>query len=105
MGLVKLSAGRVLLDGRDLSGWPANLTARAGIALVPEGRRIFKKMTVEENLQVGGVVRAAAEVRAQLADVYALFPMLGERRTQIGGTLSGGEQQMLAIGRALMARP
>jgi branched-chain amino acid transport system ATP-binding protein len=105
MGLVKPSAGRIRLDGVDLAGQAAHLTARAGIALVPEGRRIFKKMTVEENLQVGGVVRTAAEVRAQLADVYALFPTLGERRTQIGGTLSGGEQQMLAIGRALMARP
>jgi branched-chain amino acid transport system ATP-binding protein len=79
--------------------------ARAGIALVPEGRKIFKKMTVEENLQVGGVVRTGAEVREQLADIYALFPRLAERRRQVGGTLSGGEQQMLAIGRALMSRP
>jgi len=105
MGLVKPSAGRILLDGRDLSGQAAHLAARAGIALVPEGRKIFKKMTVEENLQVGGVVRSSAEVREQLADVYALFPRLGERRRQIGGTLSGGEQQMLAIARALMGRP
>ena len=105
MGLVKPSAGRILLDGRDLSGQAAHLAARAGIALVPEGRKIFKKMTVEENLQVGGVVRSGAEVREQLADVYALFPRLGERRRQVGGTLSGGEQQMLAIGRALMSRP
>jgi branched-chain amino acid transport system ATP-binding protein len=105
MGLVKPSAGRILLDGRDLSGRPAHLAARAGIALVPEGRRIFKKMTVEENLQVGGVVRTAAEVREQLADIYGLFPRLAERRRQVGGTLSGGEQQMLAIGRALMSRP
>ena len=105
MGLVKPSAGRILLDGRDLTGQAAHLAARAGIALVPEGRKIFKKMTVEENLQVGGVVRSSAEVREQLADVYTLFPRLGERRRQIGGTLSGGEQQMLAIGRALMSRP
>ena len=105
MGLVKPSAGRILLDGRDLTGQAAHLAARAGIALVPEGRKIFKKMTVEENLQVGGVVRSGAEVREQLADVYALFPRLGERRGQVGGTLSGGEQQMLAIGRALMSRP
>ena len=105
MGLVKPSAGRILLDGRDLSGQAAHLAARAGIALVPEGRKIFKKMTVEENLLVGGVVRSGAEVREQLADVYALFPRLGERRRQFGGTLSGGEQQMLAIGRALMSRP
>src|SRR5882757_5864873 len=105
MGLVKPTAGRVLLDGRDLSGQAAHMAARAGIALVPEGRRIFKKMTVEENLQVGGVVRGGAETRGRLADIYALFPVLGERRRQVGGTLSGGEQQMLAIGRALMSRP
>jgi branched-chain amino acid transport system ATP-binding protein len=105
MGLVKPSAGRILLDGRDLTGQPAHLAARAGIALVPEGRRVFKKMTVEENLLVGGVVRTAAEVREALADVYGLFPRLSERRRQVGGTLSGGEQQMLAIGRALMSRP
>src|SRR5260370_11545621 len=105
MGLVKPSAGRILLDGRDLSGQAAHLAARAGIALVPEGRKIFKKMTVEENLQVGGVVRTGAEVREQLADVYALFPRLGERRRQGGGTLSGREEQVVASGRALMARP
>jgi branched-chain amino acid transport system ATP-binding protein len=105
MGLVKPAAGRILLDGRDLSGQAAHMAARAGIALVPEGRRIFKKMTVEENLQVGGVVRSGAETRERLADIYALFPVLGERRRQVGGTLSGGEQQMLAIGRALMSRP
>jgi branched-chain amino acid transport system ATP-binding protein len=105
MGLVRPTAGRILLDGRDLSRQAAHLAARAGIALVPEGRRIFKKMTVEENLQVGGVVRSGAETRERLADIYALFPRLGERRRQVGGTLSGGEQQMLAIGRALMARP
>jgi branched-chain amino acid transport system ATP-binding protein len=105
MGLVKPTAGRILLDGLDLSGQAAHMAARAGIALVPEGRRIFKKMTVEENLQVGGVVRSGAETRGRLADIYALFPVLGERRRQVGGTLSGGEQQMLAIGRALMSRP
>jgi branched-chain amino acid transport system ATP-binding protein len=105
MGLVKPSGGRILLDGRDLSGEAPHLAARAGIALVPEGRKIFRKMTVEENLLVGGVVRSATEVREQLADVYALFPRLAERRRQFGGTLSGGEQQMLAIGRALMSRP
>jgi branched-chain amino acid transport system ATP-binding protein len=105
MGLVKPTAGRILLDGRDLSGQEAHMAARAGIALVPEGRRIFKKMTVEENLQVGGVVRSGGETRGRLADIYALFPVLGERRRQVGGTLSGGEQQMLAIGRALMSRP
>src|SRR3979411_853824 len=88
MGLVKPSAGRVLLDGRDLSGQAAHLAARAGIALVPEGRKIFKKMTVEENLQVGGVVRGGAETRGLLADIYALFPVLGERRRHGGGPRS-----------------
>ena len=73
MGLVKPTSGRILLDGRDLAGQAAHLAARAGIALVPEGRKIFKKMTVEENLQVGGVVRSATEIRERLADVYALF--------------------------------
>jgi branched-chain amino acid transport system ATP-binding protein len=105
MGLVKPSAGRILLDGKDLSGQAAHLAARAGMALVPEGRKSFKKMTVEENLKVGGVVRNGAELREQLADVYALFPRLAERCRQVGGTLSGGEQQMLAIGLALMSRP
>jgi branched-chain amino acid transport system ATP-binding protein len=105
MGLVKPTAGKILLDGRVLTGQDAHLTARAGISLVPEGRKIFKKMTVEENLQVGGAVRSAAEVREQLAEIYELFPRLAERRRQFGGTLSGGEQQMLAIGRALMSRP
>ena len=105
MGLVKPTSGRILLDGRDLAGQAAHLAARAGIALVPEGRRIFKKMTVEENLQVGGVVGSSAAMRAAFADVYSLFPALAERRKQVGGTLSGGEQQMLAIGRALMSRP
>src|ERR1700754_3771342 len=105
MGLVKPSGGRILLDGRDLTGQAAHLAARRGIALVPEGRKIFKKMTVEENLQVGGVVRSGAEVRERLTDIYALFPRLGERRRPGGGTLSGGEEQMLAIGRALMSRP
>jgi branched-chain amino acid transport system ATP-binding protein len=104
MGLVKPSAGRILLDGKDLSGQAAHLAAGAGVALVPDGRKSFKKMTVEENLKVGGVVRNGAELRVQLADVYALFPRLAERRRQVGGTLSGGDQQMLAIGRALMSR-
>src|SRR3978361_1487829 len=99
MGLVKPSAGRILLDGRDLAGPAAHLAARAGIAVVPEGRKIFKKMTVEENLQVGGVVRSGAEVREQIADVYALFPRLGERRRQVGGTLSGGGPEMAPVGR------
>src|ERR1700709_1152377 len=99
MGLVQPSAGRILLDGRDLCGQAAHLAARAGIALVPEGRKIFKKMTVEENLQVGGVVRSGAEVREQLAAIYALFPRLAERRRQAGGRPAGREPNITTISR------
>src|SRR5258708_2159067 len=79
MGLVKPTAGRILLDGRDLSGQAAHMAARAGIALVPEGPRIFRKMTVEENLQVGAAVRTGAQVPEQLTAAYALFPRLAHR--------------------------
>ncbi len=105
MGIVKPSAGRVLLGDVDLTGQAPHLAARAGIALVPEGRRIFKKMTVQENLLVGGVTRGGSETTRRMSDVFDLFPRLAERRRQLAGTLSGGEQQMLAIGRALMSRP
>jgi branched-chain amino acid transport system ATP-binding protein len=105
MGMVRATSGSILLDGKDVSGEPAHTAPRRGVALVPEGRRIFKRMTVLENLEVGGVTRRASERPALLAEVYALFPRLSERLSQLGGTLSGGEQQMLAIGRALMAKP
>jgi branched-chain amino acid transport system ATP-binding protein len=91
--------------GRDITDLPTHEIARLRIAQAPEGRRIFPRMTVLENLQMGAVVNPAADLAADLARVFALFPRLAERRDQRGGTLSGGEQQMLAIARALMGRP
>jgi branched-chain amino acid transport system ATP-binding protein len=108
LGVVRPSAGRIELDGRRIDGLPTEQIVRRGIALVPESRRIFGRMTVWENLAMGAFTRRGAppaELEADLQRVYALFPRLRERRQQPGGTLSGGEQQMLAIGRALMARP
>jgi len=105
-GLLPLRGGRVELDGRPLSGLGSAAIVAAGVAHVPEGRQLFPTMTVLENLELGA---RTAEGRARRADtlarVYALFPRLAERRRQLAGTLSGGEQQMVAIGRALMARP
>ena len=99
------TAGRVLLDGADIAGLPTFEIVRRGIAQVPEGRRIFSRMTVLENLQMGAVAAGEVDFAAELERAFALFPVLAERRAQRGGTLSGGEQQMLAIARALMARP
>jgi branched-chain amino acid transport system ATP-binding protein len=105
-GLLRPSAGRILFDGREIQGWRPQDILRAGIAHCPEGRRIFPHLTVQENLEMGAYVRVDAKaVAADLDRVLAHFPVLGERRRQAAGTLSGGEQQMLAIGRALMARP
>jgi branched-chain amino acid transport system ATP-binding protein len=97
--------GRIVFAGRDITDLPTHEIARLRIAQAPEGRRIFPRMTVLENLQMGAVVNPAADLAADLARVFALFPRLAERRDQRGGTLSGGEQQMLAIARALMGRP
>ena len=96
-GFTTPRAGRVVLDGQPVQAWPAHRIARRGLALVPQGRRIFSPLTVRENLTLG-----ARAGEWTLERVYALFPRLGERAAQSGGTLSGGEQQMLAIGRALM---
>ena len=100
-------AGRILFDGRDITALPAHRIARLRIAQSPEGRRIFPRMSVAENHQMGADATpgTTAERAASLERVLTLFPRLGERMTQRGGTLSGGEQQMLAIGRALMSRP
>jgi branched-chain amino acid transport system ATP-binding protein len=107
MGLVTPSQGKVLFEGRSITGVPAHKLARLGIAYVPEDRRIFRLLTVMENLRTGldrgGVTEARK--KALLDKVFAYFPVLGERRTQAGGTLSGGEQQMLAIARAMMLEP
>jgi branched-chain amino acid transport system ATP-binding protein len=99
-------AGRVLLDGRDITGLPAHDTVAAGLALVPEGRAILGRMTVEENLVLAGERRQPpGRLRAAIDDQCARFPILGERRHQTAGSLSGGQQQMLAFARALLARP
>jgi branched-chain amino acid transport system ATP-binding protein len=97
--------GRILFQGHDITDLATHDIARLGIAHVPEGRRIFPRMTVLENLQIGALPADEAHFGDDLDYVFGLFPILGERRNQRGGTLSGGEQQMLAIGRALMSRP
>ncbi len=106
LGLVRPSSGRVLIDGEDATAWPTNRRIAAGIASVPEARRVFADMTVADNLLTGAFVRRDRRGIAQsLAEVYDLLPRLADRRTQRAGTMSGGEQQMLAFGRALMSRP
>jgi branched-chain amino acid transport system ATP-binding protein len=105
-GLVTPSAGRVIFDGTDIAGWKPHRVVGLGLAHAPEGRRLFARMTVLENLKMGAY-RApdAAEIRRRLDGVLHRFPRLAERRTQAAGTLSGGEQQMLSIGRTLMSGP
>jgi branched-chain amino acid transport system ATP-binding protein len=106
VGLVPPVAGEIVFEGAKLNGIPTHRIAAMGIALVPEGRAIFANLSVGENLEMGAYLRKdRAEKARQLEQVYRLFPRLKERHRQDGGTLSGGEQQMLAIGRALMARP
>jgi branched-chain amino acid transport system ATP-binding protein len=105
-GLLPVRSGAIRLDGRDLASVPAHELCRHGIALVPEGRRLFAGMTVEENLEIGCYAPPARAQRSRsLERVYAIFPVLRERRRQLAGSLSGGQQQMVAIGRALMAMP
>jgi branched-chain amino acid transport system ATP-binding protein len=104
-GLVKPWSGRVLLEGQDLRGLSPAKRARMGLGHVPEGRQLFPLMTVEENLRLGAAFLAPGREREGYERVYGLFPRLAERRRQLAGTLSGGEQQMLAIGRALMGFP
>jgi branched-chain amino acid transport system ATP-binding protein len=104
-GLLKPSAGHVQLDGADVTGTPPERLVRQGLALVPEGRLLFGPMSVEENLLLGGHTQGAQGVAAELERVHTLFPVLSERAKQPAATLSGGEQQMLAVGRALMSAP
>ena len=105
-GMLKPARGRVLYRGLDIGGWPSHKVCDLGIGQVAEGRQIFPSLSVAENLAMGAMLpRARAERAQNLERVYSLFPKLAERRTQAGGTLSGGEQQMLAIGRCLMGSP
>jgi branched-chain amino acid transport system ATP-binding protein len=105
-GLLKLSSGAARFAGTDLAAMPAYRIPELGIAHVPEGRQVFPEMTVEENLEIGAYVPKAKAARAQTMElVYGIFPRLAERRRQLAGTMSGGEQQMLAVGRGLMLKP
>lgn len=105
-GLLRPRQGRILLEGNDLGAYPAHEIVARGVVQVPEGRRIFGRLSVTENLEMGAyTVTDRAEIARRMDFVFTIFPRLKERRHQTGGTLSGGEQQMLAIGRALMAQP
>jgi len=105
LGIVRPRAGRVLIDGTDVTRWPVPQRIARGIAIVPENRRLFGQMTVRENLELGAVLRGREKLDDDFERVHTLFPRLFERRDQLAGTLSGGEQQMVAMGRALMSRP
>ncbi|MCM8747996.1 ABC transporter ATP-binding protein [Thermomicrobiaceae bacterium CFH 74404] len=104
-GLAPVAGGDILLDGVSIRGVPAHELPRRGLALIPEGRRVFADLSVLDNLYLGGYSRPREEIAGDLRQVYELFPILRERSHQAAGTLSGGEQQMLAIARALMSRP
>jgi branched-chain amino acid transport system ATP-binding protein len=105
-GLIRAAAGRILYDGQDIAGLRVHEIARRGLALVPEGRGVFPQLSIEENLAMGAYARSDAKaVASDVERAFALFPRLKERRAQTAGTLSGGEQQMLAIARAMMSRP
>lgn len=104
-GLIRPRSGKVFVEGRDVTGWPADRITRLGVVHVPEGRQIFARLTVRENLNVGSLAATGGRRDESLSLVYDIFPHLQERQSQLGGSLSGGEQQMLAIGRGLMGRP
>ena len=104
-GLLKPRLGMISFKGESIVGMGASRIVAKGMALCPEGRRVFQQMTVRENLEMGGFTRPAEEIPASLEDVFKRFPRLKEREKQVAGTLSGGEQQMLAMGRALMSKP
>jgi branched-chain amino acid transport system ATP-binding protein len=106
MGIVKATKGSILFNGEEMLGLQPDVIVKKGIALVPEGRRVFSNLTVAENLALGAYTRTdKAAIAKDIEDVYHLFPRLKERETQPAGTLSGGEQQMLALGRAMMVKP
>jgi branched-chain amino acid transport system ATP-binding protein len=105
LGIVQPRSGRVLFDGKDVTGWPVPQRIGGGMAIVPENRRLFGDMTVRENLELGAVLRRGESLDDDFDRIHALFPRLLERRSQLAGTLSGGEQQMVAVGRALMSHP
>ena len=105
-GLLPVKAGKIFYGGADITGKPAFQLVRRGLAMVPEGRGVFGALTIEENLAMGAYIRSDADgIKADIERVYHLFPRLRERRRQTAGTMSGGEQQMLAMGRAMMSRP
>ena len=104
-GLIKPKEGKIIYKDEDITGLPAHKIVAKGMALCPEGRRVFSHLTVQENLEMGGYLRTAAENADTMEKVYTYFPRLKERKAQTAGTLSGGEQQMLAMGRALMSHP
>src|SRR5246127_1145976 len=106
LGLTPPRAGRIALDGQDITALPTHKVIAAGVACIPEGRKVFPKLTVEENLRVGAYQeRSEAVTRARLAEIYRIFPRLAERHGQLAGTMSGGEQAMVSIGRGLMRAP
>jgi branched-chain amino acid transport system ATP-binding protein len=105
LGVVKPRSGKVLFDGEDMTRWPTPRRIARGLAIVPENRRLFGAMTVHENLELGAVLQDGSTFDEDLQRVHALFPRLKEREKQLAGTLSGGEQQMVAMGRALMSKP
>ena len=104
-GLLRSKTGDIRFMGKSITHLPAHAVVKEGLALVPEGRRVFLQMSVQENLEMGAFTRDPKEIGGSLEQVFALFPRLEERKKQVAGTLSGGEQQMLAMGRALMSKP
>lgn len=105
MGLKKSSSGKILFDGEDLTNRDTQVMVKKSIILSPEGRQVFPKFTVADNLRMGAYTRPDSEIAGSMKTVFELFPKLQDRRNQVAGTLSGGEQQMLAVGRAMMAKP
>ncbi|HJR91919.1 MAG TPA: ABC transporter ATP-binding protein [Acidimicrobiia bacterium] len=106
LGIVPPTSGNVLLDGQEVNGWTTAERVKSGVSMVPENRRLFKRMTVRENLEIGAYLREDREnLEADMENIFEMFPRVKERLAQKAGTLSGGEQQMVAMGRALMARP